>query len=1111
VNFRILGPLEVQSDGRQLPLGGSRQRAVLAILLLHRGESVSVDRVVDELWGERPPETAAKTIHVYVSRLRKALGEGVLVTRGGGYALELAEGDVDADRFEALASEGREALERSDAAGAAESLREALELWRGPPLADLAYQDFAQLEIGRLNELRLGVLEDRIDADLALGRHTALVPELEALVDEHPERERLRGQLMLALYRSGRQGDALESYRHMQRALDRELGLEPGPELQELERAILTQDPALAAPSRRGAIASLPPGRRGGVLVALGGGLLLAAVIAAIVAASGGGSGSERATPNSLAVIDPDSNEVVATVPTGVQPTDVSAGAGSIWVANHGDDTATQVDPRTREVLSTTSPRTGVGGLAAGAGAVWIGAGRGSELVRLDPAFGTAHSIRLAPRPEEFASSPLNPVAVGHGAVWVVRADFAIARVDAETNDVVAKVPVGNWPSAIASGAGGVWVADDSAHTVIRIDPAGASSVTATTPVGRGPSAVAVGEGAVWVANTDDNTVARIDPDTAAVSETIQVGRRPTGIAAGGGAVWVANSLSGTGSRIDPETNQVETTLEVGEAPQGVTVAHDLVWVTVQAGAVPPEVPSVATEGDVARVLVPSDPSPTDPALYVDPQLMGATCALLYSHSPRPLPENARLRPEVARGQPSVSDGGTTYTFRLRSGYRFSPPSNEPVTAAAFERAIERALSPKMRSLGRFWLRDVVGAKAYAAGRSRRVGGVSARDRALVIRLTKPVPDLPERLSTPYFCAVPPDTPIDPEGVDELPSAGPYYVASHVPNRSLVLRRNPNYNGLRPQRLAEIRYRIGVPPARGLAAVEAGRADYVELSSGEEGVPANVERRLAATYGPRSEAARAGRQQLFTRPDPVLASFAFNTRRGPFVDVRLRRAVNYAIDRRALAEDTGFGEPGLPTDQYIPPGIPGFEDAAIYPLVGPDLATARRLAGGLERDAVLYTCDLPGCTRQAGILRSNLRAIGIHLDVRQFPVDEMFDRTLRGPASEPWDLSYFGWIGEIADPLEFIDNQFGAGAEHPSGFGNVTFGRRIAAASRLDDGARLRAYAELDRDLAEEAAPQATFASGEVSYFLSARIGCQVLHPIYGLDLASLCIRGEEE
>jgi YVTN family beta-propeller protein len=1111
VNFRILGPLEVQADGRELPLGGSRQRAVLAILLLHRGESVSVDRIADELWGERPPETAAKTIHVYVSRLRKALGEGVLVTRGGGYALELAEGDVDADRFGALAREGREALERGEAAGAAESLGEALELWRGPPLSDLAYESFAQAEIGRLEELRLGVLEDRIDADLALGRHTALVPELEALVDEHRERERLRGQLMLALYRSGRQGDALESYRDMQRALDRELGLAPGPELQELERAILAQDPAIAAPQRRGAVAGLPAGRRGGVLVAVGGGLLLAAVIAAIVSASGGGSESERATPNSLAVIDPDSNDVVATVPTGVQPADVSAGAGSIWVANRGDDTATQVDPRTREVLSTISPRTGVGGLAAGGGAVWIGAGRGSELVRLDPAFGTARSIPLAPRPEEFALSAVNPVAVGHGAVWALRADFAIARVDAETNDVVAKVPVGAWPSAIATGAGGVWVADDYANTVIRIDPKGANSVTATTPVGRGPSAVAVGEGAVWVANTDDNTVARIDPDTAAVTETIQVGRRPTGIAAGGGAVWVANSLSGTVSRIDPETNQVEATLEVGEAPQGVTVAHEMVWVTVQARAVPPEEPSGASEGDVARVLVPSDPGPTDPAFYGDPQLLGATCALLYSYPARPLPENARLRPELARGQPSVSDGGTTYTVRLRSGFRFSPPSNEPVTAAAFERAIERALSPKMHSFGSFWLSDIVGAKAYAAGRSHRLAGVSARDGTLVIRLTRPVPDLPERLSTPYFCAVPPDTPIDPEGIDELPSAGPYYIASYVPNRSLVLRRNPGYGGTRPQRLAEIRYSIGIPPARGVAAVEGGRADYVELTSEDGSVPPNVERRLLATYGPRSEAARAGRQQLFTRPDPVLASFAFNTRRGPFVDVRLRRAVNYAIDRRALAEDTGFGEPGLPTDQYIPQGIPGFEDAAIYPLGGPELADARRLAGSVERDAVLYTCDTPGCTSQAAILRSNLRAIGIQLEVRQFPIDEMFDRTLRGPASEPWDLSYQGWIGEIADPLEFIDHQFASGAEHPGGFGEATFDRRIAAASRLRGDARLRAYAELDRDLVEQSAPQATFASGKVSYFLSARMGCQVLHPIYGVDVASLCLREEDD
>ena len=241
--------------------------------------------------------------------------------------------------------------------------------------------------------------------------------------------------------------------------------------------------------------------------------------------------------------------------------------------------------------------------------------------------------------------------------------------------------------------------------------------------MGQGPTAIAVGEDAVWVANTQEDTVARIDPATAAVTATISVGRRPTGVAAGGGAVWVANSLSGTVSRIDPETNLVEATVEVGEAPQGVTVAHGLVWVSVQARAAPPAAP-VTSEDDAARVLIQSDPGPTDPALGLDSQRAFATCALLYNYPDRPFPEGARLQPEVAAGEPSVSNDGTVYTFRLRSGFRFSPPSNEPVTAEAFERAIERVMHPRTGSHGTHVMGDIVGAEAYIAGRSGRLAGV---------------------------------------------------------------------------------------------------------------------------------------------------------------------------------------------------------------------------------------------------------------------------------------------------------------------------------------------------------------------------------------------------
>src|SRR2546428_2599122 len=242
MEFRILGPLEVVDEGRSLPLGGLRQRALLAILLLHRNEVVATARLMDELWGEKPPATGAKTVHVYVSRLRKTLGEGILLSRPPGYLLRLEPGQLDLDRFEAFFEEAR----KSDrAGGAAAKLREALSFWRGPPLADFAYESFAQNEIASLEERRLGALEERIEADLALGRHAELVSELEALAARHPLRERLRGQLMLALYRSGRQAEALEVYQDTRRVLVEELGIEPTRAVHDLERAILVQDPAL--------------------------------------------------------------------------------------------------------------------------------------------------------------------------------------------------------------------------------------------------------------------------------------------------------------------------------------------------------------------------------------------------------------------------------------------------------------------------------------------------------------------------------------------------------------------------------------------------------------------------------------------------------------------------------------------------------------------------------------------------------------------------------------------------------------------------------------------------------------------------------------------------
>ena len=243
--FRVLGPLEVTDGGRSVPLGSGRQPLLLSCLLLRANEVVSRDQLIDALWGEQPQKTSRNALQVLVHALRKRLGQDRIGTEGPGYRLRVEPGELDLERFERLFAQGRAALASGDADAAASLLRDALGLWRGPALADVAYEAFAQTDIARLEELRLVALEERVEADLALARHAELVPELEALVADHQLRERLHGQLILALYRSGRQTDALATFRRIRRALSEELGLEPGPELQELQQAILRQDAAL--------------------------------------------------------------------------------------------------------------------------------------------------------------------------------------------------------------------------------------------------------------------------------------------------------------------------------------------------------------------------------------------------------------------------------------------------------------------------------------------------------------------------------------------------------------------------------------------------------------------------------------------------------------------------------------------------------------------------------------------------------------------------------------------------------------------------------------------------------------------------------------------------
>jgi peptide/nickel transport system substrate-binding protein len=379
-----------------------------------------------------------------------------------------------------------------------------------------------------------------------------------------------------------------------------------------------------------------------------------------------------------------------------------------------------------------------------------------------------------------------------------------------------------------------------------------------------------------------------------------------------------------------------------------------------------------------------------------------------------------------------------------------------------------------------------------------------------VIQLERPVGDLLARLATPFFCAVPIGTPPDPSTNAVVPAAGPYYVESFDRDGLTVLRANPSYHGSRPQNFDAIVYQARVQQATTEAQIIAGTVDYAA-----DGLPPDDYAAIGAAYGPGSPAAQAGAQQFFVNPSLVTWYLGMNTSRPLFSSVLLRQAVNYALDRPALNAAVGaYGQ--TPTDQVLPPLLPGFRDWNLYPLAGPDLARAQALAaasGQVPATAVLYTCDIPRCISWGQTIKANLAAIGIDVQVQHFTRVEQFTRT--STPGEPYDLTTEGWGADWADPWDFIDvllhgdNAPGAGGLNTNFayFDDAAFNQRMDAAEPLQPPGRFDVYGELDRDIIAEGAPWAPFGNSNARDFFSARIGCHAFNPLFGMDLTALCLR----
>jgi len=607
VEFRILGPLEASRHGQPLELGAGKQRALLVLLLLRAGEIVSTDRLIDALWGERPPPSALNSVHIYVSQLRKALGNGRLETHGHGYLLALEPEQLDLGRFERLLGDGRELLTSGDADRAAGALRAALGLWRGPPLSDVAFEPFAQAEIARLDELRLAALEERIEADLALGRHAELVPELEGLVREHPLRERLRAQLMLALFRSGRQSEALDAYQQARKLLSTELGLEPGRRLRELEAAILRQDAQLHVPPR-------PTRRTGAVhrkrrsVVAIGAALLLAAAVALVgITFTGGETPTPpRVLPNSLVRIDPDTLEATNVVPVGSAPDLVVAAGGFVWITHHvledfgygrlrdaGDRTLNRVNPETGEVET-------VGGLAPcglapdPSGDVWVAncfasRGRDANVVRVDATTLDFEATYRVPGGDA-RGVYYRAFAYGGGSLWVgwtrERGEHAaVIQLDPRSGEQRVNDGMDGAALAWAETSGDLWGSNFGEGTLTRLH-ASTRAVETVNVLSVNPGHILVDGDVVWVGDWEFPGVERLPAVGPSRPRLVDLPVRTFGggvwqIAAGEGYIWATTPRDRALWRIDPKTNEAKR-IPMPYPPTGVDVNEGDVWVTVR-------------------------------------------------------------------------------------------------------------------------------------------------------------------------------------------------------------------------------------------------------------------------------------------------------------------------------------------------------------------------------------------------------------------------------------------------------------------------------------------------------------------------------------------------
>jgi len=1056
----------------------------------------------------------------------------VLVTEPGGYRIDTSGSIVDADVFESSVQAGREALGRDAHEEAAAELARGLGLWRGAALADVADLGFAVPVAARLEEMRLIAQGLRIEAELALGRHAAALPEIDRLVAEHPLQEKLHEQRMTALYRLGRQAEALAAYREVRSRLHHELGIESSPSLQQLHRDLLAQEPGLdwraeAAPESpvpvlgadpdppSGSAAQPPPEsagprplsvwhgrtRSGGRRVRVASGtvaVLVAVGLTTLFAAQWFGSSTSFFPANSVGSINGDGSRGDSVI-VGLSPDGIAFGAGSIWVANTADGTVSRIDPDKRAVVQTITVGPLPNEVTVTGNDVWVVNFGDGTVSRISAKTNTTvESIRVGNQPVAIASGP--------SGVWVAnRGDDTIQRIDPTTGRADKAVDVGDSPSGIAVDGTALWVCSESEGTVSEFDPISLQPGT-SVQVGGGPRGIALTPDDVWVASQLSQSVTRINRTTGVV-RTISAGDGPHSVQVAGSAVWVSNEYDGTITRIDAMSNEART-WSVGTSPRGLAWAGGPIWVASGAFAAAEHKGGTLT---VAEEKTPGGEGVIDPAAVDDPATLSAERLVydgLVAHAMSGGAAGLAPVPDLAVALPRPSNGNKTYAFYLRPGIRYS--TGREVQASDFRVGVLKALTV---GGNREYFASIVGGRNcidHPASCDLSAGLVTDdAARRVTFNLAKPDPLFTHKLAS-FVYPVPPGTPTTASRTP-VPGTGPYVIAANVSKSRVTLERNPHFRqwsfAAQPAGYPDVIDFLKVTDGMAAAqAVLAGEADVAALRPGTAALREDLARRYPAQYK---------ESQVWSNTD-----FEYlNTRMAPFDDVRVRRALNYAVDRNRLVAIKGASGSYTATCQVLPPNYPSYRWYCPYTTGtrdgryhGPDLAKAKELVSlsGTHGMAVTVQGVAGGADHELNVYFATvLRQLSYTVSLHEVPPTAFGD--LLQSRQRVQITSAPGWDADYPASSNFYDAVFScATATGGAGWYCNPRVERVAAEAReaeMSDAIGAgRLWTEVDRLITDDA-PVVALGNAAPTTLISARVGNYQFCATVGPMLSQMWVR----